>query len=298
MLSLHPKSRAGLTIIEVMIYAVISIAVAAVIFSTLRAGSTLGAKNASLNRSHGELRSSMDRLANSLRMARNVPTLLNTSGVVVATGPAAGLRYDRIIGEPYAIDPVTTAGSFTATQSSLVVYRSIAAVGAPPVPRVGDVLLIDTPTGSIRVRITVVSADAISGNTQRISLSFATALGQALSWGANQPQWARLVHQEAYLVMPATNGGNELRFYPTFEPTPTISDPTAYTVVTNQLGTGTGEGTPFDVLTINGDKIVQANVRIDARDVNRWIADKQSNQMNTYFRMNMSMASRLRPKNN
>ena len=297
MRSLRSQRQAGITLVEMAMYCVLAAVIGLVLFSVMRAGSSLAAKNASLNRSHDELRTAMDRLANSLRMARNVPTMLNTTGAVVTTGPAAGLRYDRIIGEPYVLDPVLTAGSLTATQTSLSVYRNTSAVGAPPIPAVGDTLIIDTPSGMIRVRITAVSAAGISSNTQKITLTFATALGQALSWGANQPQWARLVRQEAYLVMPSANGGNELRFYKAFEPVPTLSDKTKYTVVSDQLGTGTGEATPFDVVNINGDKIVQANVRIDARDYNRWIANRQQNQMNTYFRMNMSMASRLRPKN-
>jgi len=296
MRALRSKNRAGITILEMMMYCILAVSVGAVIYSTIRAGSALAAKNASLNRSHEDLRSAMDRVSNSLRMARNVPTLLNTSGAAVTAGPAAGLRYDRIIGEPYAIDPVTTAGSLTSSQTSLSVYRCTTAVGAPPIPAVNDILLIDTPSGTIRVRITSVSAAAISGGTQKITLTFATTLGQSLTWGANQPQWARLVRQEAYIVMPSGNGGNELRFYPAFDPMPTLTDTTKYTVVTDQLATGTGEATPFDVLTVNGDKIVQANVHIDSRYYNRWLANRQQNQMNTYFRMNMSMASRLRPK--
>src|SRR5262245_51418874 len=105
------KKTAGLTLVELVMYCLLAGAVGLIVYGTLRTSSTLSTKNASLNRSHDELRSALDRLASNLRMARNVPTLLNTSGAVVSSGPAAGVRYDRILGEPYVLDPVMTAGS-------------------------------------------------------------------------------------------------------------------------------------------------------------------------------------------
>jgi hypothetical protein len=296
MRSLRIRKSTGITIIEMLMYCMLAVIVGAVVYNTLRTGSSLSAKNAALNRSHDDLRGALDRLANNLRMARNVPTLLDSSGSVVSTGPAAGLRYDRIIGEPYAVEPVLTAGNLTAAQNTLDVYRSTIAVGTPPIPQINDLFLLDTPTGQIRVRITSVTTQPPSAGTQRISLTFASGLGQVLKWGANQPQWGRIVRQEAFIVMAGAGGKNELRFYPSFEPMPTLSDTSKYTVITNQVGPGTGEATPFDVQTVNGDKIIQANVRIQNRDYNRWLSNKQNNELNTYFRMNLSMTSRLRPK--
>jgi hypothetical protein len=291
------KKTAGITLVELMMYCLLAGAVGLIAYHTLRTSSTLSTKNASLNRSHDELRSALDRLASNLRMARNVPTLLNTSGAVVATGPAAGVRYDRILGEPYVLDPVMSAGSMPSTATTLSVHRSTSAIGAPPIPKTGDVLIIETQTGTVRARITGVNASAPGASSQKITLGFSAPVGKALSWGANQPQWARLVRQEAIIVMPnAGNGRNELRLYSTFEPMPSLSDKSKYTVLTDQVGTASGEGTPFNVTEVNGDKIVQVNLRIQARDFNRWLADKEANQLNTYFRMNLSFTSRLRPK--
>jgi hypothetical protein len=293
----HRKTKTATTLVEVLMYGLLAAVLGAVVYHTMRTGSSLTAKNVSLNRSHEELRTALDRLANHLRMSRNVPTLLNVNGGVVATGPAAGLRYDRILGEPYVLDPVLTAGSLPATATTLAVHRSVSSLGAPPMPAVNDILIIETPSGVIRARIASVNASAAGANTQKITLGFSAPVGKALSWGVNQPHWARLVRQEAFLVVPSTSGGNELRFYPTFEPIPTLSDKTKYTVITNQIGTDAGEGTPFNVIDSNGDKMVQANMRIETRDYNRWLASRQANEMNTFFRMNLSLTSRLRPKN-
>jgi hypothetical protein len=289
------QQKYGFTLIEMSMACLLSVLLGAVVFYTLRTGTALSAKNASLNRSHDDLRSALDRLANNVRMARNVPTLLNTSGAVVTTGPAAGIRYDRIIGEPYVLEPAMTQGSISSSATSISVYRTTVG-GAPPIPSVNDLFLVDTPGGTIRARITAVSLGGAGGSTQRITLTFASAVGKSLTWGANQPQWGRLVRQEAFLVMPTTGGRNELRFYPSFDPMPSLGDKAKYAVITTNIGSNAGEATPFTVVDVNGDKVLQANVRVQQRDHNRWLADKQGNEMNTYFRMNLSLTSRLRPK--
>lgn len=289
------QPKYGFTLIEMSVACFLAVMLGAVVFYTLRTGTVLSAKNISLNRSHDDLRSALDRLANNMRMARNVPTLLNTGGAVVATGPAAGIRYDRIIGEPYVLEPAMTQGSISSGATSVSVFRTTVG-GAPPIPAVNDLFLIDTPGGTIRARITSVSLGGAGGSTQRITLNFASAVGKSLTWGANQPQWGRLVRQEAFLVMPTTGGRNELRFYSSFDPMPGLADKTRYTVITTNVGSNAGEGTPFNVVDVNGDKVLHANLRVQQRDHDRWLADKQSNEFNTYFRMNLSLTSRLRPK--
>lgn len=298
MKALYRRSNTGYSLIELLIYAMITVLVGSVAYSALRTGTMLSAKNLSINRSHNALRESLDRLSRQLQASRNVPTLLDTTGVAVSSVTAAGLRYDRVIGEPYVLSPVLTAGSVVSTATTLTVFRSVTASGAPPIPNVSDSLIIDTPSGtSIRARITAVATSPASGGTQQINLTFAAPLGQSFSWGANQPQWARLVRQEAFLVT-SNNGRTELRHYHTYEPQPTMSDTTKYTLVSDQLSTAAGDLTPFSVTTTSGDKIVQANLRMQSRDHDQWLGNKQSNAFNTYFRINVSLSSRLRPKIN
>jgi hypothetical protein len=289
------KLIAALTLTEMCISSFLTIGLGAVVYSAIRSGSNLSAKNMSLVRTHEALRSSLDRLQYQVQMSRNVPTLLTTTGATQATGPAAGMRYDRIVGEPYVLDPVATAGSIVSTATTMVVYRSISGVGSAPVPTVSDILLLDTPSGAIRARITAVDAATPVGTTQKVTLTFASAVGKSLTWLANQPQWAKLIRQEAFIVMPVGTT-NELRFYPSFDPVPVLTTPANYTVLTNQIGTGTGEGTPFNVLDVNGDKLIQANLRVKSTDFNRWLSNQEGNEMNTYFRMDFNLASRLRPK--
>ena len=296
MKTLRCRRLTAFTLLELMIYCLLAGVVAMVTFQALRAGSSLSVKNASLNRSHESLRSSLDRLANNIRASRNLPTLLSAAGSPTTSSSAAGIRYDRILGEPYVLDPVSGAGSLPASTASISVWRSTAEIALPPVPSVGDVLLIDTPTGAARARVSGVVQDPPAGDRQKLTIAFAGGLGKPLSWVANQPQWARLVRQEAFIVVPV-NGKNELRFYPSFETAAEVNNPAHYTVVTDQIGTEDGDETPFEIADVNGDKSLQANLRVEITDHNRWLTGKQSGDINTAFHLDLNLTSRLRPKN-
>jgi prepilin-type N-terminal cleavage/methylation domain-containing protein len=287
------RSMAGFTMVELMVATSVLVVVSAIAFAFMRSGSILTAKSTRLNHSHDELRGSFDRLADHLLAANNVPTLIGTNGVGT-TGPAAGLKFDKMVGDPYVLDPPTEAGSLSSTATSLSVWRSTASVATAPIPTIGDVMLIPTPTGNIRARISSVTVHSLSSATQKITLTFSAALGKSLTWFANQPQITKLVRPEAFIVMPA-NGLNELRFFPQFEPVPSLSDPSKYTVLTNQVGTSAGEGTPFSVLDMNGDRIVQSTLRVRDPQYSRYFA-KENNTYSGYFQLLLNLPSRLRPK--
>jgi hypothetical protein len=248
-----------------------------------------------MNHSHDELRISFDRLADHLLAANNVPTLIGTDGLT-ATAPSAGLKFDKVIGDPYVLDPPLGAGSFAATATSLSVWRSSAdSVAAAPIPMVGDVMLIPTPTGVARGQISAVTVHPPTGVTQKITLTFGAALGKPLSWLADQPQVAKVVRPEAFIVMPS-NGKNELRFYPQFEPMPTLSDGSKYKVLTNQIGTSSGESTPFSILNMDGDRIVQSTLRVRETQYSMFLSAQEQNSYSGYFQLLLNLPSRLRPK--
>lgn len=288
----------GFTIPELIVAMSVLTVISLVAFSFLRSGTILAAKATRMNYSHDELRGSFDRLADHLLAANNVPTLLGTDGLPASeTGQAAGLRFDKVIGDPYVLDSPTLAGSFTATATSLVMWRSTNVVATAPVPSIGDVVIIPTPTGNIRARITAVTAQAVAPTDvkQKLTLTFSSALGKALSWSAGQPQIAKIVRPEAFIVMPA-GSKNELRFYPQFEPVPSLSDKSKYKVLTNQVGTSTGEGTPFSILNMDGDRIVQSTLRVRESQYSRSLSDDELNSYSGYFQLLLNLPSRLRPK--
>jgi hypothetical protein len=279
-----------------MVYAVLVGVVSLVAYQALRAGSSLSVKNESINRSHQSLRSALDRLSNNLRAARNVPTLLTDDGEATSAAVGAGIRYDRTLGEPYVLHPAEGAGSVLASDTKLSMWRSTDPIGLPPIPEANDVVLIDTPTGTIRG--CVQSVEVVTGGggpKQKIMLTFTEPVGKSLKWGEHQPQWARLVRQEAFIVVPA-NGKNELRFYPSFPVTTDLDDPASYVMVTDQIGTAPGDATPFSILDSNGDKSVQVDFSVRAVDHNRWLTGKQAGDFNTVFHMDLNLTPRLRPR--
>lgn len=268
--------------------------VSLVAFAFMRSGTILTAKSTRLNHSHDELRGSFDRLADHLLAANNVATLIGTDGQPT-TGPAPGLKFDKVVGDPYVLDPPMLAGSFSSTATSLNVWRSTNLVATAPIPSVGDVMLIPTPTGNVRARIASVTTHAASLERQKLTLTFSAALGKSLSWQANQPQIAKVVRPEAFIVMPA-NGKNELRFYPQFEPLPTLSDRSKYIVLTNQVGTSSGESTPFTIAMINDDRIVQSTLRVRETQYSKFMSQEEENSYSGYFQLLVNLPSRLRPK--
>jgi len=282
---------AAFTLVETIIYAAMACVVSLVAYSALRSAAVLAVKNTNLNRSHDDLRSAYDRLARELLSANNVPTLVNTAGATVATGPAAGFSFDRNLGGPYVLDPPSTAGSVLATQSTLTVWSSTSSLARAPVPNVGEIMIIPTSGGNIRASVASVSSTVAGAGTQKMTLTFTAPLGKALSWGANEPQSAKLVRPEAFIVM-----GSELRYYPIFQPLPVLTNPANYRMMTDQVSTQAGEQTPFDVTDFNGDKILTSTLQVRERMNATWLQSNEANSYNTYFQLHVNLPSRLRPR--
>lgn len=292
----YRASSRAFNLVELTIYSLMVSVIGFVCYSFLRSGTVLESKNLNLNHSHDDLRGTFDRLADHLLSANNVATLIGTDGLAVtpSTGPAPGLRYDRVRGDSYILNPPTTAGSLSSTATSAVVWRSTDPLATSPDPQIGDSLIIQTQSGNIRSLITGVTILPAAGSVQRIDLTFAAAVGKSVSWGANQPQAARLVRREAFIVMP-NGSANEIRFYPKFEPMPALNDPTKYSVLTDQVSTVVGEATPFSIVNMAGDNIIQSTLRVRERKDARWLADEQFNNYTTYFQLLVNLPSRLRP---
>ena len=97
-----------MTMVELTIYALISSVVGLVTYSLLRTSTILGAKNSNINQSHNELRGVFDRVADHLLGSNNVASLIGSDGLPLATqvgSNAPGLKFDRVIGEPYLLHP-------------------------------------------------------------------------------------------------------------------------------------------------------------------------------------------------
>ena len=89
--------RQAFTLIEILVGAAISSVLAVGVFALMNAGMILSAKNLSLNLTSNSMRSALDRVEQVVQLGDTTDSLsraqlINTSGTVVATGPAAGDR--------------------------------------------------------------------------------------------------------------------------------------------------------------------------------------------------------------
>lgn len=288
----HPE-RVAFTLIELIVYAAMGCVVSLIAFSALRSAAVLAVKNTNLNRSHDDLRSAYDRLARHLLAANNVPTLVTTAGVPVASGSAAGISIDRALGGPYVLDPPASAGSLASTATSVTVWRSTDPAAGAPVPKVGEIMLIPTFSGMIRGSISSVTQFGASGGLQKLTLGLTAPVGKTLTWGANEPQAGRLVKPEGFVVM-----GSQLRYFGNFQPLPVMTDPANYKVLTDQISTQSGEQTPFEITDFGGDRILTSTLQVRERAQAQWIIGDEANSYNTYFQLHVNLPSRLRPRTN
>ena len=154
---------------EVSIYFGIAVIISGVAYSFLRGAMTLYAKNMSIVRSHTNLRSVLDRLGNNLQQANSLPVLINTRGAVAAA-PAAGLYYDRYLGDPYVVTNPGGAGLPSATMS-VTITRSTVPLASPPIPVAGDAIMIDDPNDPVRALIATSTPVTVDTITQRQPIS-------------------------------------------------------------------------------------------------------------------------------
>jgi type II secretory pathway pseudopilin PulG len=288
-------SSRGFTLAELSIYMGLFGVLAAVAYGFLRSDLTLVAKNTSINQTHTAMRSSLNRLADELQQARDIPDLITATGSPTS-GSAAGLSFDRFIGTPYVVTHPGGAG-LSASATSITVARSTNPLASPPIPQAGELMLIDAPDQPVRARVASVSAAAINVAAQRqsILITLAAPLGTAVTWNAGTPKTADLARRVAFIAVPVV-GKCELRYFKQFEPMPSLSDPANYVVISDQLSAQSGETTPFSIDASTSDKLVKVSLRARTREYSGWLSKRQSNGFNTFTAVNSTMPSRLRPK--
>ena len=293
----------GFTLAEILVALVIFAVVGILVSSFTLSETWLYAKNTAVNNSHRSVRRALDRLSNELQQTQNLPTLIDTTGKVTTSATAAGVAYDHLVGSPFMINHPGGAG-LAATATGVSVTLSTDPLASPPLPSPGDVLLLDMPTGSpVRAQIaSVVVTKTDKGKQQQtLALTFTGPLGTNVFWDPTQVKTAPVIRRQAFIAMPA-GARSELRYYQTFEPLPALNNPGSYVVVTNELSTATNpdgtprDGKPFSIDTSSGDKLVKASLRVQSKDFQFSLANKQANAFNTFVQIDVTLPSRLRPK--
>jgi type II secretory pathway pseudopilin PulG len=285
------SSGAGFTLVELLVSGMISSAMGIAIFAFLNAGMILSAKNVSLNLTSNQMRDSLDRVEQVLQQGDTNPELIDTTGAVVASGAAAGVRVDRYMGGPYV---VAIAGA-VAGSSSLTLTRSTDALALPPLPRLGDVIRMDGAPATPRARIGSAPSAPVAAGTARESIT--CPLAAPLTTTADPATviiTAKLVRQVAFIVMP--NGSKyELRYYDSIETTSNLNDPTKYVIISDQIANQGTDLTPFSLVSVSGETFVNFSLRVRSSKYDNRLRPMQGgDEYNTFSRVD----SFLRPKVN
>lgn len=287
------KLQRAFTLVEVLIATSISSAVGLAVFAFLNAGMYLTAKNLSLNYTSDQMQSALDQVEQALQQGDSNPTLIDTTGATVTNAAAAGVRFDRFVGGPWVV--TTNSGTIASSATSLTITRSTHSLASPPLPAVGDIIRIDGTPSTLRPRVSnSATSDTTDAALRRNTLTFplAAALGTTVTNNSGTLT-AKVIRRVAFLVMPNGNK-RELRYYPSFEITTNLNDPTRYKVITDQIGSQPADSTPFTLSTVSGKTFVNFSLRVGSTTYNNSLRRQQSDEYNTFTRIE----SVLRPKVN
>lgn len=285
----------GFSLVETLMGAAAAMIVGVGIFSILNTGTMLSARNLGLNVTNNALRGSLDRMEHLLQQANSMPILIDTTGLATtgpATGPAAGVQFDYYVGAPYVM--TIPATGLPATTTVLTMVRSTDPIASPPIPSVGDIVLIDGEASTLRPRISAVSTAAPDALLhQTITATLTAQLGSVVS-GSSTILVSKLVRKAALIVMP--NGAKrELRFYPFFDLTTNLGDTTKYSVLTDQVGMQSDDATPFSLTTNTTKPFVTVSFRVRANRYDQRLAGKQADQFNTFSRVDVQIRPKVNP---
>lgn len=287
-----PYAQAGFSIVETLMGAAAAMVVGVGIFAILNTGTMLSARNLSVNVTNNALRGSLDKAEQLLQQADSMPILIDTSGNNAA-GPAAGVRFDLFIGAPYVI--TTTASGLASSTGSLAMVRSTNAMASPPIPKAGDLILIDGESALLRPRVASVVTGSVDATTlrQTLTCTLSSALGTAVS-GSSTTLTCKLVRNVALIVMP--NGSRrELRYYHSFDTTTNLNDMSKYTVLTDQVAMQSDDSTPFSLITAETKSFVNMSFRVRANKFDQRFVGKQADQFNTFSRVDVQIRPKVNP---
>ena len=288
----HLHQRRAFTLVEMLVGAAMSSVVGLAIFAVIHAAMLLAARNLSVNLTNNSMRGALDRAAQILQQADTMPVLIDTAGAP-ATGPAAGVSFDGYLGGPYVVSAPPTG--LPANTTVLTVVRSTNPYASPPLPQPGDILRISNTDPTLRPRVAATFVNPPDGaQHQAISVTLSAALGTPVTFVASTILTGKFVRPAALLAMPA-GAKRELRYYPLFETTTNLSDPTTYVMLTDQVGMQPDDATPFSLVANQGRTFVSLSLRVRASNFDQRLAGRQVDQFNTFARVDSLLSRKLSP---
>jgi hypothetical protein len=261
----------------------------------MSSGTLLFAKNVSTNLSHNSLRSSLDKLVQSVDQSHSAVTLLTTAGTTVTAGSAAVIRFDQYRGGPYVVTHQDGVG-LAASDTTLPLVISIDSLASPPLPKLGDVLILaDAESTRLKVQSTSLGAIIVDDDgepvRQNIAVTLQSAAGTAIAWDAGTTKTAKLIRSVAYAVI-ASGTRNELRYYDNAESITNFATATGYSLMSRDIGTSTGDNTPFSISSIGGRDFLSLILRVHAGQFRNRLSTKEANDFSAVERISVLLAPR------
>lgn len=282
-------TRGGFTLAEVLIAASIGGVVALFIGTFVSGSALLFAKNISTNITHNSTRSTIERLAQDISQADGAVSLITATGASVASGQAAGIKFDVLCGNPYVVAHPGGTG-LSASASSFTLKRTTNAIAQPPIPTVSDVILADDAT-AVRLKVQTATTGATAGSVQDVAITLQSAAGTAIPWASTSIKSARVVRRVAYVVVPS-GGKNELRYFPAAENITNFSTDTNYTLVLRNLAVASGDDTPFSYLNFQGRDFLRFVLRVRSDRYDQRLLQYEKDKFSSLQRIDFLLSPR------
>ncbi len=216
----NKRFRAAFTLVELMVSSAVACGVGLIAYSVATENLVAFEKNFSINRSYGDARRSLDRIAVAMQSAGHVPVLIDATGASTTTSPAPGIRFWRNSSTPCY--PITTpAAASTSITLTLAQPGTTSPNISPPI--VGDMITI--PLLGFQAQCTAVTS---TGTTATVS--FATSIASKTSPAITSvPTTASVINNGGQTVQQTIQYtcldwrsvafiavGNQLRYYSNF----------------------------------------------------------------------------------
>lgn len=287
------RDRGAFSLVEMMLATAVASVVGIAIFSVTNTALMMTARNLSVNLTNNHERRALDRIEQVIQQANTMPVLIDTSGNA-ASSPAAGASFDYFVGSPYIV--TVSGASLPATTTTLTLVRSTNAVASPPIPVRGDVVMMNNAPASVRARIASVVVGSTDGALhQTITVTLAAALGAVVTVPPSGTLSATLVHEVAFIVMPA-GSGRELRYYNSYETTANLNDPTQYVVLSDEIALQADDATPFSLSQIQTASFVALSLRVRSDRFDKRLSGKQGDQFNSFARLDVYIRPKINPQ--
>lgn len=168
---IHPRTRSGLTLIELSVTAGLVGILGLIIYSLLNIGTVLGAKNTATNTAHQQARVAMLKMIEDLHSAISLPALQGVVGT-----QASGISFQQWGSAPLNGVMSPNGGPHKIRNDAAAGQQDIKIIVSPGQPRpvVGQRLIV--PTHQIEDAIS-----AISGNNGDLRVTLATDLPVAIN---------------------------------------------------------------------------------------------------------------------